>query len=221
MTLLRFSPEARLLHRSSRTTFDRVLQSTPCPFAKRSVIWHAPEVGEIDSARAVETLRRTLRGFTRACRVERIDGYLLTLPAEYGETLDELSRTTKRIVDLLARPTGTYRWNWSPGHRRWHLRYDGHRYFVLTMAPCYPRQTSRHAFGADRTFILLQPDAAFDRAVRDEDYGLISWEVRNSIRSKYEKNGQPYDASLSESPVEAHRFVKPLLQGQGPVRWWE
>jgi hypothetical protein len=202
--------------------FNNVVRTTPCVFARQSRIWHSPQLNEIESLAAQQAIRCTLRGFSRACRPERLDGYLLTLPAKYGITVGRLAETTRSVVDLLvASPCARWRPCRSPRHPSWHLRFARHRYFVLTMGPCYPREHSRHSFGAAATFILLQPEAAFDRVVRPQDSGLIAQSVRSAIRQQYHANGQAYDITITESPVEAQRFVKPLVIGGDPVRWWE
>jgi hypothetical protein len=202
--------------------FNNVVRTTPCVFARQSRIWRSPPLNEIESPTAQQAIRCTLRGFTRACRPERLDGYLLTLPAEYGTTVGRLAETTRNVVDLLAAsPCARWRPCRSPRHPGWHLRFARHRYFVLTMGTCYPREHSRHSFGAAATFILLQPEAAFDRVVRPQDGGLIPPAVRSTIREQYHSNGQTYDIAITESPIEAERFVKPLVIGDDPVHWWE
>jgi hypothetical protein len=202
--------------------FNNVVRTTPCLFARQSRIWRSPQLNEIESPTAQRAIRCTLRGFTHACRPERLDGYLLTLPAEYGITVGRLAETTRSVVDLLAAsPCARWRPYRSPRHPGWHLRFARQRYFVLTMGPCYPREHSRHSFGAAATFILLQPEAAFDRVVRPQDSGRIAPAVRSTIRQQYHANGQAYDIAITESPVEAERFVKPLVIGDDPVHWWE
>jgi hypothetical protein len=57
--------------------------------------------------------------------------------------------------------------------------------------------------------------------VRPQDSGLIPPAVRSAIRQQYHANGQAYDIAISESPAEAERFVKPLVIGDDPIRWWE
>jgi hypothetical protein len=93
--------------------------------------------------------------------------------------------------------------------------------FVVTMAPCYGADQSRYVFGEPYTFVVFQPDSAFDRVVKPGNHGLISASTRREIRARYGGNGRAYDSAISSSPFEAYRFIKPLAVGDAPVRWWD
>lgn len=206
---------------AAHASFARVLSGTHCVFAGRSVIWTAPPPAGADIDGMCAQWAPVVRGFATACRRERLDGLLLPLPAEHGDTLARLSASVRRLLGGLVARTARSRGDLAdPERPGWHLTLGGERMFVLSMAPCYPADHARHTFGEPYTFVLLQPDSAFDRAVSPGSGGLIAAAVRERIRRRYAAHGQPYDLSITLSPFEAHRFVKPLAVGDPPVRWW-
>ncbi|MFF3257466.1 YqcI/YcgG family protein [Actinacidiphila glaucinigra] len=202
-------------------SFERVMRGTQCVFARRSVIWTVPWCGP-DIEEALPAWGQKLRGFAAAARREPVDGIVLTLPGEYGATVTDLASTTRRVLRGLAELDGSSRCDLrSPEREGWYFTFARERMFLVTTAPCYPPDHSRHGFGEPYTYLLFQPDRAFDRAVSPSGGGLISPAVRGRIRDLYENSGRPYDLSITLSPFEAHRFVKPLSLGEAPVRWWE
>ncbi|MCX5247142.1 YqcI/YcgG family protein [Streptomyces sp. NBC_00201] len=201
--------------------FGRVLGRTQCVFARRSVIWTAPWTGPcIDDA--VRAWAPLVRGFAEAARRDPVDGLVLALPGSFGDSVDRLAATTRQVLDGLAAKDGRGRRGLqSPERQGWYFTFAGERMFLVTMAPCYPADHARHSFGEPYTFLLLQADRAFDRAVSPGSGGIISSAVRSRIRELYDQHGRPYDLAITLSPFEAYRFVKPLALGEPPVRWWE
>ncbi|WP_459651009.1 YqcI/YcgG family protein [Kitasatospora sp. Ki12] len=191
-------------------------------FAQRSTIWAAPDWNGSTLADAMDPWSRALAGFAEACRREALDGVLMSLPSSFGATVNGLAYTTRQIVEGLAardpRGRGDAR---SPEREGWYFSFAGERMFVIAMASCYSPDHARHTFGEPFTFLLLQPDSAFERAVSPGSDGLISGAVRSRIRELYARHGRPCDVSITLSPCEAHRFVKPAALGDPPVRWWE
>lgn len=201
--------------------FGRVLGRTQCVFARRSVIWMASWTGRcIDDA--VRAWAPLVRGFAEAARRDPVDGLVLALPGSFGDSVDRLAATTRQVLDGLAAEDGRGRRGLrSPERQGWYFTFAGERMFLVTMAPCYPADHARHSFGEPYTFLLLQADHAFDRAVSPGSGGIISSAVRSRIRELYDQHGRPYDLAITLSPFEAYRFVKPLGLGEPPVRWWE
>lgn len=201
--------------------FRRVMTKTQCTFAGRSIIWTAPADDPQDPESTILRWTLALRGFVEACRRDSLDGFLIVLGAEHGMTVSQLSCTTRNVLHGLASHDAKGSCDLeSPETEDWHFSFGGERLFVIAMGPCYPADHSRYSFGEPYVFLLLQPDRAFDRAVESGGNGLISNTVRTRIRSRYARHGRPYDLSITLSPYEAHRFVKPLTLGDPPVRWW-
>jgi hypothetical protein len=203
-------------------SFARIQRETHCTFARKSTIWTAPQFNTGTISGIIPAWARALRGFTRAMRVEPLDGFLMPLPREFGENLDSLATTTRQILAGLAATDGPMRCDLRrAGRPDWYFRFAGERFFLITMAPCYGPAHARYSFDEPYTFLLLQPDRAFDRAVSPGSAGLISAAVRERIRERYRQNGRPYDLAITLAHGEALRFVKPLELGDPPVRWWE
>ena len=107
----------------------------------------------------------------------------------------------------------------------WSFEFGGSPIFVTTFAPCYPETHSRYAFGAENSFILLQPMYSF--AIHDigEDTPHTNWEcpvtVRDKIRVAYKVSKRPYYIRDTIYYPAAHDIVKPLKEGIGEVvEWW-
>lgn len=201
----------------------RIQLQTQCIYAAKSRIWGSPAWDEARSLEEnVAAVVPDLADFVDASREEALDGYALELPERYGDTLQALARTTRRVLTTLgehdpaggrcmARPVE------DPG---WCFEFGGERFFVNTFAPCYGAGSSRYGFGSRSTFVLFQPRHSFAKAVRPGD-SVLPDAVRGRIRADFAAMGRPYDSAISSIPFEAWRVIRPLRAGDPPVRWWE
>jgi FPC/CPF motif-containing protein YcgG len=158
----------------------------------------------------------------RDMRWASIDAYVIEAPApKEGFDIPAAARTLNAILRWLdaLNPSHDDCFDQPVDASGWRFRYLGEVLFVLVFASFYPTSHSRYAFGAEELLVVLQPDHAFSRR-SDSATGLISGNLRGRIRQLYASAGRPYDLTHTLSSREAHRFLKPLANGDPPVRWW-
>ena len=201
--------------------FSILAKQTHCIFAEQSIAWsyHRPLL--LNRKKDILDIAHLMRGFTRAAARDKLDCFVITLPEFYGKDVDTLAKTTNSLLRALTKLDGIPHGFGDPSKPHWKFIFHGEPYFVLAMGSCYPNWHSRHIFGIDRTFLVFQPDHAFERFVSPSGNGLITSAVRQTIRDRYSQAGMPYDLAHTLSPIEAHKFVKPLEHGVPPIEWWK
>ena len=158
-----------------------------------------------------------------------LDGFIFALPGdEFGEDPQQFGQGVRRILKCISDhdPAGFHCMNKSYLSKiGWSFEFDGVPIFVTTFAPCYPETHARYAFGAEKSFILLQPMYSF--AIHDigSDTPHTNWECpvtpRDKIRVAYKESNRPYHIRDSVIYPAAHDIVKPLTEGVGElVEWW-
>lgn len=201
--------------------FERIANASACPFARAGTHVAGPEWRADFSI--VENTARVAADLADLLGTGRMDwdGYVLEFAeqaapasiANLGELLRELL-TAMATMDpcgrnCMALPVET---------KGWWFRFGPQRFFVLMLSSAYPLSHSRSTLGVPGTFVLFQPEHAFDNALRKLD--SVTPQLRQNVRKAFAAQGRSYDPSLSESPYEVHRYVKPLQSGDPVVRWW-
>jgi hypothetical protein len=149
------------------------------------------------------------------------DGYVLDLTEEDAPaSVPALGDFLRQFLTALSRldPSGKNCMGLPVETKGWWFRFGAQRFFVLTLSSLYPPWHSRSTLGVVGTFLLFQPEHAFDSALRK--LGAVTPQLRRNVRKAFAAQGRSYDASLSESPYEVHRYVKPVECGDPVVRWW-
>jgi FPC/CPF motif-containing protein YcgG len=201
--------------------FEAIAAASACPFARLGTHVAGPEwltdVAVVDNAARVAADLAALLATGRA----DWDGYVVEIAeraapssvAALGDLLRELLTALSTMdpsgKNCMALPVET---------KGWWFRFGSRRFFVLTLSSLYSVDHSRSTLGVPGTFVLFQPEHAFDNALRK--LGAVTPRVRSNVRKAFATQGRSYDASLSESPYEVHRYVKPLERGAPVVRWW-
>lgn len=157
-----------------------------------------------------------LTRFLAVAEQQQLHGFVIALPdAHFGNSILLLSDTVRRVLWFLAEQDPGQQSSFEVHDPGWDFTFGGFRWFISSIAPCYGPDSSRFGFGATSTFVFLQLHSSFAH------FGVPKGEqsrVRQLIRTKYAQNGRPYDG---ESPCDAEKFVKPLVLGAPPVRWWQ
>ncbi len=202
--------------------FARIQTATECIFAPTANMWGCPDYDDRLSLPA--NLHGWLPLFTQFCRVSEsleIDGVVFELPGPFGDAVEKLGGTTFTILDYLSAndPVKAHCMEAKIEDATWWFSFAGEKLFVLAFGPCYPSTNSRYGFQTGRTYLVFQPVHCFSRRIPD---GAIhkSRRTREEIRRRYTKAGRPYDVTITLSPYEAYRYVKPVQLGQPPVKWW-
>jgi hypothetical protein len=203
--------------------FAAIQTATECVFAATANMWGCSDWNDRLNLRA--NLRDWLPLFRRFCQVSEdleIDGVVFELPGQqYGDSVGELARTTFNVLDYFSGndPGKDHCMAKEVEDSSWWFRFDGQKLFVLAFGPCYPPTSSRYGFQTGCTYIVFQPIHCFSRRIPD-GATQRSYRTRVEIRRRYAHAGRPYDLSITLSPYEAYRYVKPAELGQPPVKWW-
>lgn len=197
-----------------------IRDSTFCPFAKKSRLWGAPDYDPSTSFE--ENMHRSipsLRIFIRVAQREPLDGYVYGFPVDPPtHSLEEVKDKTARLVYFLSRTC-----NRQPerivrdeilSNEHWRFTIYGEECFVNVFSPIYSATHSRFTYTVrDMMFIMLQPETSFHTLIKKQDFQT----QRDRIRAAFESRLQGYSL---EDP-EADRFVLPINENDGPVRWYE
>lgn len=202
--------------------FRAIQRKTQCPFAARAWVVPGPSWTERNGEAYLDAAAEALASFCATEAASIPDGFLLTLPARFGADVDALAATTNWILRGLSKrdPASGRCFDRQVESADWAFRFADVKLFVLTIGNCYRSDHARFGYGADATFLLLQPDAAFERHVTPGRRN-IRQEVLDSVRIAFAEAGQIYDLTHTTSRFEAHRFVKPATLRSPAIRWWE
>ncbi len=197
-----------------------IREATFCPFAKKSRLWGAPDYDPLISFE--ENLHRSipsLRVFIRVAQREPLDGYVYGFPVNPStHSIEEVKDKTARLIYFLSRTCNRkseqiVREEIS-NDQKWRFSVYGEECFVNVFSPIYSATHSRFTYTVrDMMFIMLQPETSFHILIKKQDFQT----QRDRIRASFESRLQGY--SLDDS--EAHRFVLPIDENDGPIRWYE
>ena len=226
--------------------FRPVQQGSFCPFAKTAKLWGGRAMDKNLSieekasshAKALTAFAEKVRGSydhakdkDNTNRAGQLDGFCIELddPLALGQHPEDLGKSVYEMLtaisDLDPRREKIMRVSYI-GSRGWRFRFNGMDFFVTTFAPCYPKSSSRYAFGTQRAFLLLQPEVSFARHNLPKDTPETEWEdpktIRDKVRVAFQKAGQSYHIPQTVFYPAAEHIVKPLYDdGNAVVRWWK
>nr|WP_253263345.1 YqcI/YcgG family protein [Anoxybacillus sp. EFIL] len=209
---------------SSIQRFKKVAEKTNCIFSSRAKIWGSYNfVEDLSLEENLENNLKLLKRFNRVAPCEGLDGFVIEVYGkEYGDRLDNLSKTLRRVLTYLSDkdPAKIHCMNQNILRSDWRFSFGGQTFFVTTFAPCYPKKHPRYSHNPFSTFVLLQPEFSFDH--NGIHAGNPKRElIKEKIRSKFRENGSEYNIDLVRQPLEVYKYVKPINIDDVPVRWWE
>jgi small GTP-binding protein len=232
--------------------FSVITKKTECPFAKAAKLWGgASSNTDNNLSGSTESLKdqakrhaQALEEFVRRSnRGEKLDGFCIELddPRARDGGPEELGDCVRIMLSALAdidpslfprkesatttHSTNIMRVNYI-GSRGWRFRFCDADFFVTSFAPCYPPASSRYGFGAERAFLLLQPENSFARHNLPPDTPVTNWDNPQTIRDKtrvaFHNAGRGYFVPDTTTYPMAEHIVKPLQDdGVNVVRWWQ
>ena len=199
--------------------FITAIEKTHCIFAPSGKYWGADdwsddETFEQNAARFAQGLFR----FMTVARKEKFKGFAFRMPAAFSSSVDELARTTARLLSALNRidPSHSNCLAGQPGTTGWKFDWAGESMFLTAFGTCYPAEHPRYPHGFDHTYYFFQPDF-----VLRHHPGLIGdMEAisRQRILSSFNKHGMDYDNE--NKTAESARYIRPLNPKDPPVEWW-
>jgi len=206
--------------------FLKVKNNTRCPFAKNSKVmngttWDSNLNLEENVKRSVSLLEIFNKRINAG---EELDAFVIEIgDKKYGDTIEQLSRTVKKVLCVISDndPTGENAMQEDLRSNFWNFHFGGifSAFFISVLAPCYPSTHSRYAYGSEHTFILLQPEISFQQKAIKLDYDPKS--VRHVTRKRFAAAGQPYDPRDSKEYTMCNWIVRPMRVDLPPIRWWD
>lgn len=200
---------------------ENIITKTKCPFARGAKI-EKVTINSRNLPTAIKNLREPiLEFFTKKAK----NGYdALTFIFEdhnFGNSIEKLTINTKKFYVALATefpelqiPIEIDDYN----QVSW-PEIACEKFFMVSFAPCYSKDSSRYNHEDPRTFFFLQPASSFERHAHDGN--AVTDEFREKIRKLFAKSGQPYDSEISSLQNEWVKLVHPLKLGDEIIKWWE
>ena len=161
----------------------------------------------------------SLRVFIRVARREPLDGYVYGFPIDPStHSIDEVKSKTAGLIFFLSRTCNRKTEEIVREEIRsdssWRFSVYGEECFVNVFSPIYSSTHSRFTYTVrDMMFIMLQPETSFHALIKKQDFQT----QRDRIRTAFDSRLQGYVLD----DAEAHRFILPLDETDGPVRWYE
>ncbi len=179
--------------------FQLLLDNTQCPFARRSAWLRSPAPdGGLTIRAHLERALPSFRAALQAVLSTDADGYVLQLPANHGETAEALRSATLESLRWLGAHSAPATQVTMPDleNPEWWFSFDAHRLFPVSFGDCFGPAHTRHQFGADGLFIVLQHELAFARRYPDG----IPMSLRMNIRKSFNLAGRPYRFDMGAVP---------------------
>lgn len=207
------------------TQLTDILETSPCPFARRGRFCLA---GVWDSfspcAAELATLAKHLRDAPEGRPEERPDVLAVFAKEPRGAGTVELGRFLLRTIAGLrreidgpdARPVAA---EIESDLKGWDFRCGNAQYFVPVFASFYPADHVRQSRIGGWTYVLFQPEWAFRRfgiSSRRRDREGLS----RRVREVFVASGVTYALDSVLTWPKVLRYIKPVDEGEGPVTWW-
>ncbi len=199
--------------------FITAIEKTHCIFAPSGKYWGA------DDWRGAETFEQNATRFAQGlfrfmtvARKEKFKGFAFRMPAAFSSSVDELARTTSRLLAALNSidPAHSNCLEGEPGTPGWKFDWAGESMFLTTFGTCYPPDHPRYPHGFDQTYFFFQPD--FVLRHHPGLIGEMEAISRERILSSFNKHGMDYD---NENKIaESARYIRPMNPKDPPVAWW-
>jgi hypothetical protein len=207
--------------KDSTTSFlDLAEAEILCPFSRAGRHWDAPTLSmPWGSDDYLATVAADLERFLRS--LDNWDDYVIPIRGQHApKDLDAVARCLNWLLrGLSARnPEGVDCMRQPVENKGWWYRFAQQRFFVLVLSDVYPQSHARSCGKLSGTFVVMQPEASFDRALGKLEQMVPK--LIDGVRNRFRDAGRPYNPGLSQSPYEIHRYLKPLDPKAGVVRFW-
>jgi hypothetical protein len=102
----------------------------------------------------------------------------------------------------------------------WVAYVSGKRLFIFTLCPFYGESHPRRSTTGS-AFIVIQFLDSFRKINMHRMSLAEKKQLSDKVRAIFTNAGVDYFAYITQGPAEALKMVKPLRQGDQPVRWWK
>jgi hypothetical protein len=198
--------------------FDRLKQSTFCPFAKAAVLEYAPWSQRDTDLEAFN--RAVVDGLSKHlgyARERGLGGYVARLPAS-GRTFESDVSDFARFVQAI----GTMDTSTRESLRQdvsaegWSLHVAGEPVFLNFFSSRYPTTHSKYIGCPDSFWVFFQPEFIFSQNGINRNERI----TKLLIRAKFAEAGMAYEATEIDRRRKALCYVFPRYPSDEPIEWW-
>lgn len=202
----------------SYVPFESLKQSTPCPFAKSTILEYAPSWTEgTDPKDLVRVVVEGLRRHLSYGRERELGGYVARLPAS-GRTFCSDVHDFAQFVYAMGSMDASCAESLSQdiGEEGWSLLVADEPVFLNFFSSRYPRAHSKYIDCSDSFWIFFQPEYVFDQKAINRGEHI----TKSRIRGRFAEAGLAYDATEIDSRRKALCYVFPPSLSDSPIYWW-
>jgi hypothetical protein len=201
------------------------VRSTRCPYAGLAE-WRRfdvdPGLIERCGVEVLEEVGRNVRDHIASSDAPDVD--MLAIELDHPSVVADLDAFTRAVAlfmrgllepdGLVGEPTED-----RPGENEWIAYVNGERLFVFTLCPFYAESHPRRS-GTGSAFILIQFLYSFRKINMHRMSLTEKRQLSDKVKSVFTRAGVDYFSYITQASSEALKLVKPLRQGDEPVRWW-
>ncbi len=207
-------------------SFDDSIRATRCPYAGLTV-WRQLEIeGRLLDERGIgvlEDLGGTARQLILADEDRDLD--MLVVELDHPSLTDGLESFTRAAALFMRGLLGPEALPGQPGDSdadlgHWVAYVAGKRLFVFTLCPFYGESHPRRSTTA-ASYIVVQFLNSFRKINMHRMSLAEKKQLSDKVKSVFTKAGVEYFAYITQESPEALKLVKPLEQGDTPIKWWQ
>lgn len=211
------------------TSFADSVAATRCPYAGLAV-WRQQDVDSrlVDEhgVAVLETVGRQVRDRIVSDVAAGVDMLAIQVchPSVVGE-LDDFTRAAALFIrgllgaDALPGESGESA-EQAVDESEWLAYVHGERLFVFTLCPFYDERHPRRS-GTGSAFIVIQFLNSFHKINMHRMSLAEKKRLSDRVNAVFSAAGMDYFGYITKDTYDALKTVKPLHQGDRPVRWWQ
>lgn len=198
---------------------ENLLIESPCIFARSVIPQSGPSWERKKSLDA--NLQKQSEAVNRWTNDPSSDIFIIAAPASLGRTISSIAVFLNLVLRYLHKNSSNRYdcFDMDIETESWRYCVSNRDLFVLCLAPIYPSNHSRCSFKSRGIYVVLQKYSSFDKFVPKGQL-VISEDTRKQIRWIFQKKGMGYDLSISLSPIDAYKFLKPINNSDSIIKWW-
>jgi hypothetical protein len=184
------------------SSFDPIKSHALCPFAKRAKLWGGARVAGTLEARVAASAQRFCEFARDSARIG-VDGFVFEDDKTESTLASHAMSTLRVLVQLSALDPSGMGCLAQPGDvvgRTWRFRWNCRYFFVTSFGACYPPSHPRHTFGAQSTFVLIQPGESFTR-----------WRVTPSVKTRIYETFAARDCAVFYQKATSAQIIVPPI----------
>jgi len=202
-------------------SFGASVVATRCPYAGLAVWQQIGVPARLINEHGVALLERVgrdIRDRIVTAVADELD--MLAVEVDHPSVIGGLDPLTRAVALFVRGLLGEDALPKSGSEAEWVAYVHGERLFVFTLCPFYderhPRQSS-----TESAFIVIQFLNSFRKINMHRMTLADKKRLSDKVKAVFTAAGLDYFAYITQGPAEALKMVKPMHQGQDPIRWWQ